>query len=143
MPKMPEFPPLPPGLDEAMVLTGHRTVSYGNGCPDFDRIYDKLAARLYVSREFVKRLTLMIGYGGKVDPWIKHLVETEIEIIMNEPQPAKIKHREVFIERQLQASGAHRYICHTGILKFLPNLYDTQEQAIAAVDAKLDGAKHG
>lgn len=81
---MPTFPPLPPGLAEAMVLTGHRTVGYGIPTPDFDKIYDKLARRLYVSRDFVKRMTYMIGYGGKVDPWIKHLVETEIESIMNE-----------------------------------------------------------
>lgn len=80
----PQFPPLPPGLDEAMVLTGHRTVFCGIPMSDFDKIYDKLARRLYVSRDFVKRMTYMIGYGGKVDPWIKHLIETEIEIIMQE-----------------------------------------------------------
>lgn len=54
---------------------------------------------------------------------------------------AKIRHRGVFIERQgLDATG-YRYICHTGILKFLPDLYDTQDAAIKAVDAKLDQAK--
>jgi len=61
----------------------------------------------------------------------------------DEPQtvPAmlnKIQHRGVFIERQLQAGGAYRFICHTGISKFLPDLYDTQEQAIKAVDEKLE-----
>lgn len=80
----PTFPPLPPGLPEVMVLTGHRTVGFGTPLPDFDRIYDKLAARLYVSREFVKRMTYMIGYGGRVDPWIRHLVNTEIEAILQE-----------------------------------------------------------
>lgn len=51
---------------------------------------------------------------------------------------AKIRHRGVFIERQgLDATG-YRYICHTGILKFLPDLYDTQDDAIKAIDAKLD-----
>lgn len=79
----PSFPPLPPGLPEVMVLTGNRT-GCGIPTPDFDAVYDKLARRLYVSRDFVKRMTYMIGYGGKVDPWIKHLVETEIEIIMQE-----------------------------------------------------------
>lgn len=80
----PTFPPLPPGIGEVMVLTGHRTVGYGEATPDIDAIYDKLARRLYVSREFVKRMSYMIGYGANADPWIKHLIETEIEIIMQE-----------------------------------------------------------
>ena len=54
---------------------------------------------------------------------------------------AKIRHRGIFIERQgLDATG-YRYICHTGILKFLPDLYDTQDDAIKAVNAKLDRGK--
>lgn len=53
--------------------------------------------------------------------------------------PAKIRHRGVFIERQ-RTGGVYRYICHTGIFKFLPDLYDTQAGAIKAVDAKLDAA---
>ncbi len=52
-------------------------------------------------------------------------------------QYAKIRHRGVFIERQ-GVGGKYRYICHTGILKFLPDLYDTQAEAITAVDEKLD-----
>jgi hypothetical protein len=51
---------------------------------------------------------------------------------------AKILHRGIFIERQLQGGdGSHRFICHTGIVRFLPGLYETQEAAIAAVDAAL------
>jgi hypothetical protein len=51
---------------------------------------------------------------------------------------AKIQHRGVFIERQLQGNnGSYRFICHTGISKFLPDLYETQEQATAAIDEKL------
>lgn len=49
----------------------------------------------------------------------------------------KIRHRGIFIEKQGQGDGTHRFICHTGISKFLPSLYDTQAEAIAAVDAKL------
>ena len=52
---------------------------------------------------------------------------------------AKIRHRGIFIESQLQdASGKRLFICHTGISKFLPDLYETQQQAIEAVNAKLD-----
>lgn len=54
---------------------------------------------------------------------------------------AKIRHPRawhVFIERQMTKDPDHyRYICHTGISKFLPDLYETQAEAIAAVDAKL------
>lgn len=53
----------------------------------------------------------------------------------------KIKHRGVFIEPQWQSATTFKYICHLGISKFLPDLYDTQEEAIAAVDAKLGGDK--
>lgn len=80
----PTFPPLPPGLSEVMVLTGHRTVGYGHPIPDFETIYEKLARRLYVSKDFVKRTMYMLAYSGVVDPWLKHLVNTEIEAIAQE-----------------------------------------------------------
>lgn len=59
---------------------------------------------------------------------------------------AKIRHPrawEVFIERQLQGDGTNKFICHTGINRFLPDLYETQEQAIAAIDAAIANATGG
>lgn len=50
----------------------------------------------------------------------------------------KIRHRGVFIERQMQAKDKYLWICHTGISKFLPDLYKSQAEAIKAVDAKID-----
>jgi hypothetical protein len=78
------------------------------------------------------------------DVRLLHLCD-EYQDIPQEPTPppsehAKIKHRGVFIERQLQgATCEYLYICHTGIAPFLPRLYATQQLAIEAVDAKLDG----
>lgn len=54
--------------------------------------------------------------------------------------PAKIRHprcERVFIERQMHGADHYRYIAHTGINRFVPDLYHTQALAIAAVDAKL------
>lgn len=50
---------------------------------------------------------------------------------------SKINYRGVFIERQLQPDGNHLFICHTGISKFLPDLYETQDDAIEAVVKKM------
>lgn len=51
---------------------------------------------------------------------------------------AKIEHLGIFIERQLQSQMiGYRYICHTGIGRFLPDLYETQKQAIDAIEAKM------
>lgn len=58
---------------------------------------------------------------------------------------AKIRHPRcwhVFIERQMQTIDKYKYIAHTGIEKFLPDLYDTQAEAIAAVDARLAAAMY-
>lgn len=53
---------------------------------------------------------------------------------------AKIRHPlepRVFIERQLVGPDHYQYICHTGIDKFVPELYETQAEAIEAVTTKL------
>lgn len=49
----------------------------------------------------------------------------------------KIRHKGIFIERQLQDGGDYLFICHTGIAKFLPDLYPTKAAAIAAIDSAL------
>lgn len=79
----PSFLPIPPGLGEVMLL---RATHGRCRAPDpaVEAVYDKLARRLYVSKDFAKRMTYMIGYSGKVDPWIKHLVNIEIDAIMQE-----------------------------------------------------------
>lgn len=41
-------------------------------------IYDEIAARLYVSREYVKRTIYYMAYGGEIDPWVGHLFMIEI-----------------------------------------------------------------
>lgn len=82
--------------------------------------------------------------SGPLGDWV-FLFREQLNDALNRPDdttvaatPAsKIRHKGIFIERQLQDGGAHLFICHTGITKFLPDLYPTQAQAIAAVDAAL------
>lgn len=50
---------------------------------------------------------------------------------------AKNNHRGIYVEEQLQAGGKYLWRCHTGLRRFLPDLYETREDACAAIDAKL------
>ena len=52
---------------------------------------------------------------------------------IGKPSPVKIIHRGVFIERR----NYGKWICHTGISLFVPGEFDTQTEAIKAVDDKL------
>lgn len=42
------------------------------------KIYDIVAARLHVSKDFVKRTVLTLAYGGSVDPWVDRIVMDEL-----------------------------------------------------------------
>lgn len=41
--------------------------------------YTELARRMHVSRDLVKRLMYVAAYGGSVDPWILHILLTELK----------------------------------------------------------------
>jgi hypothetical protein len=47
--------------------------------------WDQLARRMHMSREFVKRAALFIHYGGKIDPWLDHLLHREIRNVFAIP----------------------------------------------------------
>lgn len=49
-----------------------------------DNFWDALAARCWVGREFVRRTYYLMGYGGEVDPWVRHVLLTEARSIHEE-----------------------------------------------------------
>ena len=47
-------------------------------------LYGELAKRLYISREYAKKLVYLLGYDGRVDPWIDYLVKQHMTFIHDE-----------------------------------------------------------
>lgn len=43
-----------------------------------------LAARCYVSVEYVKRTFYFMNYSGAVDPWVAHIINAELDAMCNE-----------------------------------------------------------
>jgi len=102
----------------------------------------EINVRLYRAQITAENRVAIIRYGDQIG--IRDDLDAAWDFATRHaaggPVSAKIRHRGVFIERQgLDATG-YKYICHTGIDKFLPDLYDSQEQAVEAVDAKLNDA---
>jgi hypothetical protein len=52
-------------------------------------LWTELARRLHMSREYTKRVALLIFYGGAVDPWLDHLVKAETDQVMKEIRAAR------------------------------------------------------
>lgn len=48
-------------------------------------VWDELSRRFYgLNRNFLKRATLEMIYGGETDPWLDHLIATELDTMMKE-----------------------------------------------------------
>lgn len=43
-----------------------------------ENFWSSLAERMHMRREYVKRATLLIGYGGSIDPWFDHILRDEL-----------------------------------------------------------------
>jgi hypothetical protein len=47
-------------------------------------IWDELSRRCFgFNRDLLKRYTYMVAYSGSVDPWIEHIIKTEMEQVTN------------------------------------------------------------
>lgn len=46
--------------------------------------WDELAERCLLSRAYLKRCVYLLGYGGSVDPWLDHIVVTEMDALIKE-----------------------------------------------------------
>lgn len=49
-----------------------------------ESVYRRLARRLFVSEQYAKYLTYMLGYGGIIDPWIEHLYHQEMDALVDQ-----------------------------------------------------------
>ena len=45
-------------------------------------VWTELARRLHMSREYTKRTTMLLVYGGTVDPWLDYLLTEELGSVL-------------------------------------------------------------
>lgn len=56
-----------------------KVIKFPSPAPRQPNIWDELSRRFYgANREYLKRVALMLCYGGSVDPWLDHMVRMEL-----------------------------------------------------------------